>query len=165
MKKIPLTKNQFAIVDDHWYDFLNQWKWKAIWNVDTKSYYACRDVWNPVIKKSKALYMHRVIAKTPEGMVCDHIHHNTLDNREEELRNLTPAQSNMNMRLRKDNRLGIRGVRQTDCGTYTARLICEGKKVLQRNFTNLEDAVRARKDAEKEYFGDFATPDVVLEER
>lgn len=163
MKTIPLTKNQVAIVDDHWYDFLNQWKWKAIWNVDTKSYYAARDKWNSKLKKAKSIYMHRVIANTPKGMICDHIYHDTLDNREAGLRNVTPGQSNMNMRLRKDNRLGIRGVRKTDCGSYTARLICAGKKVLQKNFNNLEDAVRARKEAERKYFGDFATPDIILE--
>lgn len=156
MKEIPLTQNQVAIVNDHWYEYLNQWKWRALWNVDTKSFYAYREEWNPETKTRKAVYMHRVVARTPAGMICDHIHHNTLDNREEELRNLTPAQSNMNMRLRKDNRLGIRGVRQTECGTYTARLTIGRKTLLCKNFEKLEDAIQARKDAETKYFGTFA---------
>ena len=154
MKEIPLTRNQVAIVDDHWYEELNKHKWKALWNVDTRSFYAATEVGGRLNKKT--LYMHRIVAKTPKGMVCDLIHHITLDNRECELRNLTPKQSNMNMRLRKDNELGIRGVRKTDSGCYTARLICEGKKVLQKNFKTVEEAVRARKDAENKYFGEFA---------
>lgn len=155
MKQIPLTQNQFALVDDHWFDYLNQDKWKALWNVDTQSFYAAREIWGGK-KNRKTIYMHRVVAQTPDGMVCDHIHHNTLDNREEELRNLTPAQSNMNMRLRKDNQLGIRGVRKTDSGSYTARLIYNKKQVLCRNFRTVEEAVNARSEAEKQYFGEFA---------
>ena len=30
MKKILLTQNQVALVDDQDYDWLNQWKWCAI---------------------------------------------------------------------------------------------------------------------------------------
>jgi hypothetical protein len=154
MKEIPLTQNKIAIVDNHWFDILNQYKWKALWNVDTKSFYAATETGGKYNRKT--LYMHRIVAKTPKGMVCDHINHDTLDNRESQLRNLTPKQSNMNMRLRKDNELGIRGVRKTDSGCYTARLICEGKKVLQKNFKTVEEAVKARKDAEAKYFGEFA---------
>lgn len=154
MKEIPLTRNQIAIVDDHWFDYLNQWKWKALWNKDTKSFYAATETGGR--KNKKTLYMHRIVAKTPAGMICDHIHHNTLDNRECELRNVTPGQSNMNMRLRRDNRLGIRGVRKNIYGTYTARLIVEKKRVLQKNFNTLEEALNARIEAEKEYFGEFA---------
>jgi len=154
MKEIPLTRNKVAIVDDHWFDELNQYKWKALWNVDTHSFYAATEIGGR--KNRKTLYMHRIVAKTPKGMVCDHIHHNTLDNRERELRNLTPKQSNMNMRLRKDNTLGIRGVRRNYSGSYTARLICGGKRVLQKNFITINEAIVARKDAEKKYFGKFA---------
>ena len=157
MKEIPLTQGQVALVDDHWFDILNQYKWRALWNVDTHSFYAYTSVGGR--KNTKSLYMHRIVANTPKGMVCDHIHHNTLDNRESQLRNLTPKQSNMNMRLRKDNEIGIRGVRKTDSNCYTARLICEGKQVLQKNFKTVEEAIKARKDAEIKYFGEYTYMD------
>ena len=32
MKKIKLTKNKFAIVDDEDFKFLSQWKWFLSWN-------------------------------------------------------------------------------------------------------------------------------------
>jgi hypothetical protein len=30
MKLIPLTQEQFAQVDNWWYDYLMQWKWYAL---------------------------------------------------------------------------------------------------------------------------------------
>lgn len=31
MKKIPLSQNQFAIVDDEDHTCISQWKWSAAW--------------------------------------------------------------------------------------------------------------------------------------
>lgn len=154
MKAIPLTQGQFAIVDDYWFDYLSQWKWRAVWCKDIESYYAVR-----TSKEGKTIYMHRIVAKTPQGMVCDHIHHKTLDNRECELRNVTPLQSNMNVKLRKDNQLGIKGVQKTAFGRYTARLAMGGKSLLHKNFPTLAEAMDARKNAERTYFGVFAHQD------
>lgn len=151
MKNIPLTKGQFVIVDDHWYDFLMQWKWRATWNEPTKSFYAVRT------QRKKNVLMHRVVAQTPDGMICDHRHHNTLDNREEELRNVTRSQSQANRGLNRKNKVGVTGVSQhPNCKGYRAILDFEGKTVLDKSFPKFEDAVAARQEAEKKYFGEFA---------
>ena len=142
MKKIPLTQGQEAIVDDWWFDYLMQWKWRAQWNAGTESFYAVRGA---------NIRMHRVIMKTPKGMICDHIHHDTLDNREKELRNVTMSQSMMNKRVRKNSRTGIIGVTIF----YHATLSFEGKRVLDSKFRNLDDAIKARLEAEKKYFGEY----------
>ncbi|MBK7366197.1 MAG: hypothetical protein IPI97_14865 [Nitrosomonas sp.] len=158
MKQIPLTRGQSAIVDDHWFDYLNQWKWHAQWNEYTKSFYACRKVkkensW----KEQKVLFMHNVVANTPAGMLCDHIHHNTLDNREDELRNVTKSQNCINKRIQKSNTSGVVGVfRRKERGTYKAKLTFEGRTVLNKTFKTLDEAVQAREFAEKKYFGEYA---------
>lgn len=154
MKEIKLTRGQVAIVDDWNYDFLMQWKWFAMWNPCTKSFYATRrEGKNP----QRAVLMHRVIMKTPDGMQCDHIHHNTLDNRESELRNVTRPQNMMNKSLQKNNELGVRGIRyRKQYGGYCARLMCNGKTVLNKTFPTLEEAIQARLQAENEYFGEYA---------
>lgn len=160
MKTIRLTQEQVAIVDDgYWFEYLNQWKWFAKWNKTTQSFYAMRNEgkW----PHQKTILMHRVVAQTPDGMWCDHIHHNTLDNREKELRNVTVSQSNMNIRVRKDSPTGIVGVyRRKNRSGYIARLNFEGKYVLDKLFPTIEEAISARKEAEKKYFGEFSNSDL-----
>ena len=151
MKHIELTKKQVAIVDDWWYDYLNQWNWSAVWDQCTKSFYAVR------IEKGKRITMHRVVAMTPKGMICDHIHHNTLDNREKELRNVTSAQSNINRGITIKNKLGVKGVsKHKNRKGFMAELTFQGERVLYKYFLDLNKAIKARREAEKRYFGDFA---------
>ena len=72
MKYIPLTQNQFAIVDDEDYEWLNQWKWqsqKGGW-----TYYARGRV------NGKMTYMHRVILGAKDSQFTDHKDHNGLNN-------------------------------------------------------------------------------------
>lgn len=108
MKTIPLTQGQEAIVDNEDYDIQNQFKWCAHWVPSTKSYVAMRR--EVVDGVSKTIYMHREIMNTPDGMECDHRHHNTLDNRRSELRNCTQSQNRMNKRIYKNNTSGWKGV-------------------------------------------------------
>lgn len=86
MKQILLPKNQFVIVDDEDYEYLNQWKW-CLFNS-----YAGRSV------KGRHVAMHRLIMNTPERMVCDHINSCKLDNRKSNLRNCTQSENCMNRR-------------------------------------------------------------------
>lgn len=154
MKEIPITQGQSTIVDDWWYDYLMQWKWFAMWNKCTNSFYAVRREGKQ--PHQKAILMHRVIMNTPDGMQCDHIHHNTLDNRESELRNATRAQNMRNKSLQSNNELRMRGIRRRASGNYMVRLMFEGVTVLNKTFPNLDDAIKARLDAERKYFGEFA---------
>lgn len=85
MKKIPLTRGQFAIVDDDDYAPLSEYKWHLLTS-GTGPYYAAR---TDRSNGQKAVMMHRVINNTPDGLVTDHINGNSLDNRKENLRSLT----------------------------------------------------------------------------
>lgn len=154
-KKIPLTQGQEAIVDDHWHDYLIQWKWYALWSPLSRSFYAVR--YEGKIPFQKAIYMARVVAGTPDDMLCDHIYHNTLDNRESELRNVTHAQNIINRGVQQNSTTGVAGVvRRKDSGRYRAILKFERKYVLNKTFPTIEQAITARQEAEKKYFGEFA---------
>lgn len=89
-RTIELTNGMFAIVDEKHFEDLNKFKWSARkWH---RSYYARTFV---VRKgKKKSLSMHRMIAKTPSGQVCHHKNFNSLDNREENLENLSGKKHN-----------------------------------------------------------------------
>ncbi len=151
MKQIPLTQNQFAIVDDHWYDYLMRWGWHARWDESTQSFYAGRKEGN------KTIQMHRVVANTPNGMVCDHKNHDTLNNTEENLRNVSKSQSCINRKTFKNNTLGIKGVsKQTNYESYKAYLNFQGRRVFDKTFKTIDEAISARKEAEVKYFGEYA---------
>ena len=43
MKRVELTQDQYALVDDEDYDVLNKYTWYAAWNKHTSSFYAGRN--------------------------------------------------------------------------------------------------------------------------
>jgi hypothetical protein len=109
-KRIPLTQGQFAIVDDENYEFLNQWKWYALWKKGTKSFYAARNSKLDSENKRIKIYMAIVIMKPENGIEVDHKNHNTLDNRKINLRNATRSQNVINEKRKISMKTGFRGV-------------------------------------------------------
>ena len=96
-KKIELSKGKCALVDNEDYERLMQYKWCAS---KTKiGYYSIRKDYTS--GKQKTILMHRIIMDCPKGMIVDHINHNALDNRKENLRICTNSQNLMNQRVSK----------------------------------------------------------------
>ena len=62
----------------------------------------------------------------------------------------------MNCSLRSHNTSGVTGVSQTKTGSWLAELRANGEIKLKRTFKNKDDAIRARLQAEQQYFGEFA---------
>lgn len=162
MRKIPLTQNQYALVDDEDYEYLNRWKWCAHWNPKTNSFYAVR---NEVVAKgkSKTIRMHRAIMQEPVGKVVDHDNHNTLDNRKENLRICDQADNMHNFRKPLNNTSGYKGVtinRQKSKNRVrkyiTAQIGVNGKVLRLGYFKTLQDAAKAYNEAAIKYFGEFA---------
>jgi len=96
MKTINLTQGQVALVDDKDYEELRRYKWHAVWHEQTHSFYARRGVWR--IGKATNVYMHRQIMNAQAGQQIDHISHDTLDNRHENLRNCSNSENQQNAR-------------------------------------------------------------------
>jgi len=87
--------------------------------------------------------MSRTVMKTPVGLECDHINRNTLDNRKENLRNITHSLNMLNANSRSST--GQRGVSKVR-GKYRARIIVNKKYIHLGLFEKLEDAVLAYKE-------------------
>ena len=81
MKEIKLTQGKVALVDDEDFQYLNQFKWYA--HKKHINYYAYSYINN------KKILMHRLILKTPNNLIVDHIDHNGLNNQKSNLRNCT----------------------------------------------------------------------------
>ena len=154
MKSIQLTKGQVAIVDDWNYDWYNQWKWQAHWNKTTQSYYATRHDNNDPSRKM--LHMHREIMKTPDEMYCDHKNHNTLNNLEGNLRNVTHSQSGMNRRLRSDNKLHEKNISPSG-KKFQVEFRINRKIVFCKRFKTIEEAKIIRDEKIRELHGEYAS--------
>lgn len=96
-KEILLTRGAVAIVDDDDYDRLVA---MGRWHLSDMGYAVRR---TPIDGKNRTIRMHRVVNKTPDYLVTDHINRNRLDNRKVNLRSVT-QQVNM---LNVDRGLGV----------------------------------------------------------
>ena len=106
------------------------------------------------IEKGKTVYLHKLILNSVDDV--DHINGNTLDNRKFNLREATHQQNMMNQKLHKNNTSGVSGVtfnERSQC--WVARIGYKMKRIYLGSFTNYEDAVNARREAEKKYFGEW----------
>lgn len=124
-KEIPLTQNQFAIVDEDDYERLSRHKWCISYSRDC--YYARRS--GRVSGKKITLQMHRVVLGLEYGdnLIIDHINRNGLDNRKSNLRIVSQKTNSYNCKMQRHNTSGYRGVafcKQT--GKYTSYITING---------------------------------------
>lgn len=159
MKTITLTKDKVTLVDDEDYELLTGLgSWYA--HKARQDYYARRDIYPSGIRY--IIYMHRYLLEAklgieiPESCESDHINHNTLDNRRENLRLVTRSQQMINRRKYKNNKSGVVGVRfNTQMLKWSAQINIEGKLKYLGFFDKIEDAIASRRQAEKEVYGEF----------
>jgi hypothetical protein len=150
MKYINLTQGKLAIVDDDDYEYLNQFKWHI-----NSCGYAIRRI-TVANRKQKVIFMHRIVAKTPDNMQTDHINRKKLDNRKSNLRHCTPSQNKANISKRSDNTSGYKGVIWAKRHRkWCAQIIVNGKLKNLGYYNDIEIASLAYKKAAFEYFGEF----------
>ncbi len=101
------------------------------------------------------IQMHRLVMNCPDDIQVDHIFHNKNDNRKEFLRLATNSQNQMNINIQSNNTSGITGV-YWNKEKWNAIIIKNRKRIYLGSFINKDDAIKARLEAEKKYFGEFA---------
>lgn len=103
----------------------------------------------------KMVHLHHLILGAPaEGMVVDHINNNRLDCRASNLRFISKGHNNYNKSsLRDDNSSGCTGVYFNGKKWY-ARISKSGKTYQLGHYNTYLEAVRARKKAEQEFYGE-----------
>ena len=102
--------------------------------------------------------LHRIIMNvTDTNIIVDHINHNGLDNRKSNLRICTNQENICNCEIPKNNKSGCKGVYWAkDKQKWTVQVTINNKTKYIGRFDSLEDAIKARQEASKEYYGDFA---------
>jgi len=115
---------------------------------------------NEVCNAANSIKLHRYIMDIHNGdpaILVDHINHNKNDNRRENLRIVNTPQNSMNKGLTKRNTSGVAGVSYDKRDKrWDAYINWNYKKISLGSFADFNDAVKARKDAEEKYFGEFS---------
>lgn len=142
---------KIAIIDLDDVALISKYKWCY-----HKGYAITKD---PITKKE--IGMHNLIMGVQSNDIfIDHIFHERedggLDNRKNNLRLVNRIQNSQNSVLSINNTSGIKGVdwdKQRE--KWRARISINKKRIILGWFDNKEDAIKARKNAEKEFYGEY----------
>lgn len=140
MKKIKLTQGKYALVDDGDFEWLSQYNW----------YYNSNGYAR--MSRQPKPYMHALLNTPPKGMQTDHIDRNRLNNRRCNLRSVTALENNRNHSMHSTNTSGYTGVSWTKTNKWEVYIWLKNKKIHIGRFSNLQDAVDARLNAEELYY-------------
>jgi hypothetical protein len=157
MREIELSNGMVTKVDDEDFIYLSQFNFHFKKQTDPryKYGYAYRVIWNKETKTKKALDIHREIMNAKKGECVDHINHDTLDNRKENLRICTHQQNMCNKaKLSNTSNLykGVSIMSRNKLRPYVA--MCGGDFV--GCFKTELEAAMAYNGRAKELYGEFA---------
>lgn len=128
---------------------------KYQWAINKLGYARCSMSKNG---KRISFYVHNLIldfAYSKSGEI-DHIDGNPRNNKRDNLRIATHMQNMKNMKMSKANKTGHKGVGQRENGRWFAQITVNRKHMYIGTYDTYEDAVVAREEAEKKYFGEWA---------
>ncbi|MFE2860950.1 HNH endonuclease [Sphingobacterium multivorum] len=141
-KIIPLTRGRFTMVDNEDFENIKGINWHC-----TAAFYA---------KNNSFGLLHRLIMNCPDGLVVDHINHDTLDNRKHNLRVCKYVENSMNQKPpRKKSFSNFKGV-NLHHGRWRANMKFQGKHIHIGNFDTEIEAAIAYNEKAKEIYGEFA---------
>ncbi len=137
------------IFDREDYEKVSQYSW----HVGTREGYLMAMIYGT----KKSILLHRLIMNEPDGMVVDHMNHDPLDNRKCNLRLVTFSQNQMNRNQICKAKSGVTGVYQNRrSGKWMAYISVGGHQKNLGLYDEFDDAVKARKEGEQEYFGEYS---------
>jgi hypothetical protein len=155
-KEIQLTRNLSAQVDDADFECVNQFRWCAHGGRDGRTWYAKRAV-SVGDGKQITMLMHRFILDAPTELQVDHVNHNGLDNRRENLRLCTELENRRNRKAWENSSTGFKGVRwRKNIRKWEATIGAYGTHFYLGCYDTPEQAALAYDIAAIAYHGKFA---------
>lgn len=148
MREITLSNGGVAIIDDEDYELVAGYEWRLLSSPGKGSYAVAS-------KDGETIWMHRLIAGDPSGLLIDHRDGNGLLNRRSNLRPATRKQNSANRR--KNVGCQYKGVRKDRRSKgYHATVRAGGKAKYLGSFPSALAAAKAYDAAASEAFGEFA---------
>lgn len=137
--------NEF-VIDTTDIEKINRYKWSL-----TKGHIATKD------KNNKTIYLHRYLLDvTDKNVIVDHIDGNPLNNKRNNLRIGTQELNARNHGICSTNTSGVTGVTwDKQRSKWAAQIVYKNKNHHLGRFNDFDDAVKARKDAEIKFYGDW----------
>ena len=140
-----ICRNQkIFLIDADDYDLVSEY----VWHVDVNGYVISDRFFN-----AKPIKQHRLIMGILDKpkLEVDHIYHNTTDNRKKNLRIVGRSENMHNIRTKKTNKFGCPGVEliQGYTDMWKAGITYKGKSIYLGCFRSLDEAIKARLDAEQ----------------
>ena len=164
MKKIPITQDKFALVDDEDYERLCKRKWSV--QKDHNTYYAVGYV--KVDGKYSRISMHREILglTSGDGKLVDHKDRNGLNCQRYNMRIATKSLNCYNCKENKNNKSGYRGVcwyKETE--KWKAYLKVKRINIHLGYYINIKNAAESYDKAAIKYYGKEAILNFPLKRR
>lgn len=138
--------NKYILVSEQDYDLV----YKHRWNIQKfgNTYYAMTKM------GGKKVSMHRYILKPEPTLEVDHMNHNGLDNRRENIRVVTKAENMRNRQKTKGNRRRYKGVYfDTRVNKWVAFVNSDNKRKYLGQFKTAREAAIAFNEAALKYYG------------
>lgn len=145
-----------VLIDDEDYEKIKNYTWGVQYSKRADSFYIARKI------KNKTLLLHRVIANCPDDKIIDHINHNTLDNRKENLRICVNAENCRNMNKPKHGVTSVyKGVRKYRNNKYSVCIKYNKKQIHIGYYDSEIEAAKAYDKAALKYHGEFAKLNII----
>ena len=120
--------------------------------------YVCSDGYLRISVESTKWKAHQIVFWLHHGYIpkiIDHVDRNILNNRIENLRDVSSKQNSMNSGAHADGEVGYKGVSKSR-GKFRARITVKDSVIHLGTFNTAEEAAMAYNNAAKKHLGEFA---------
>ena len=161
---IPITNLKHGdhnlYIDGEDFDKIKDYKWRL-----SSRQYGGHYAVTTILKNNQQRLMsiHRLIMNCPDGMVVDHINHNKLDNRKENLRICTHRNNTRNRTKYTPTISKYKGISYDGrrISNLIVRIVVDSKCIYVGSFIDEIEAAKAYNVAAKKYFGEYALLNVI----
>jgi len=143
-------------IDDDDFEKISKYNWCLSYDKKLDGFY--------VRSTCKNIKIHRLITDCPSDKVVDHINHNTLDNRKENLRICTRSENLRNCKKYKNGYVSkYKGLNLLPSGNFQVRIQYNKKPLWLGTYKTEKEAAEIYNKKALELFGEFANLNIIDE--